>query len=145
MGALTRRSRELIAERSVDPAWFQDILDTVADGGEIYKIAIGQGLTYRSLMQWIKADEVRNQAFQEAQAIGAQKLVDKALDTAENFEDGQEFRAKLKIDTYLKIAGKLDQRFGNGPNVAVSGTNIQVVMTDFSRTEPEGIEEKVIE
>ena len=80
----------------------------------------------------------------DAQAYAAQKMVDESLEIADTLGDegntDDPFKAKLKIDTRMKIAGKLDPRFGNGPQLNVSGTNVQVVMTDFSRQEPEQLE-----
>jgi hypothetical protein len=141
MGALTTLSRQRLSEYEDDPAWYAGMLDRISDGNPPYVLAKEAGLTWRAFLTWVRADEDRNKLFLEAQAIGAQKMVDESLEIADSFEtegnDTSAFKAKLQIDTRLKIAGKLDPRFGNGPNVAVQGTNIQVVMTDFRNFAPE--------
>ena len=141
MGQLTRASRARLAELANEPAWFEGLLNEIGDGKATYRVLQGMGVRWRVFLEWVRADEERNRLFLEAQAIGAQKLVDESLEIADEFEmEGNEtsaFKAKLQIDTRLRIAGKLDPRFGNGPNVAVQGTNIQVVMTDFRNFAPD--------
>ena len=137
MGQLTRNSRALIAQLSEDPEWFSGVLDELAEGKGIWKLAKERGLIYRALLEWIRADEDRNAMFLRAQEIGAQRLADECLELADTFEtpenEGSAFKVKQQIDTRKWYAGKMDPRFGVGAAVNVSGQNIQVVMSDFMR------------
>lgn len=137
MGQLTRNSRALIAQLSEDPEWFSGVLDELAEGKGIWKLAKERGLIYRAVLEWIRADEDRNAMFLRAQEIGAQRLADECLELADTFEtpenEGSAFKVKQQIDTRKWYAGKMDPRFGVGAAVNVSGQNIQVVMSDFMR------------
>lgn len=135
MGNLTKLSREIISRKSEEPEWYEGLLERIGSGENVLQVARDQGVTHGSMLKWIRADEERLAAFHEAQRIAAQRLVDESLEIADTMEQEDAFKAKLRIDTRLRIAGKLDMRFGNGPAVSVEGTNIQVVMTDFTRRE----------
>lgn len=119
--------------------FFDEMLERMAGGLGIYKQAQQIGVPYSALMSWIRMDEDRNERFVKCEVMYAQKLVEESMEIADAATNEDGFVAKLKIDTRLRIAGKLDARFGNGPSVAVTGTNVQVVMTDFGdRTKPGG-------
>ena len=141
MGALTRASRDVIAMKDENPEWYAGIVERVAGGVGCWQIAAEEGVLYGALMKWVRADEERNRLMLDAQTFAAQKMVDESLEIADTLGDegntDDAFKAKLKIDTRMKIAGKLDPRFGNGPQLNVSGTNVQVVMTDFRNFAPD--------
>ena len=135
MGLQKRLTEIAIHDRQVatDGGWYVSFCERVADGEPLYGLAKQEGLTYGAFLKWVKSDPDRVQMLQDAQAAAAQKMVDESLEIADNMEPEEAFKAKLRIETRLKIAGKLDQRFGSVPNgVNISGNNIQVVLTQFA-------------
>lgn len=142
MGKLSAYTRQQISLKDED--WWPGVVGRVADGAALYQIAQEHGFAYGELVRWIRADADRQQEYLDAQAAQAQKLVDESLEIADGMTEEDAFKSKLRIDTRLRVAGKLDQRFGNGPALQFNGSNIQVVLTQYGQERlPDGVAEDV--
>ena len=112
-----------------DPITIEVIIHRTADGERLKSICKSRGWPYTAVYEWIKDDEDRKRRFSNAlEACG----LDWAQETVELADDADPEmgipKAKLQIDTRLKMAKGLDrQRFGDVPALQINAQSGSII------------------
>jgi hypothetical protein len=115
------RFREVIEDASTMGL----IVQRVTDGETLKDIARAWSIPYGRLAEWIVEDRTRSEQFNQALAIWADSLAHESVQIADEggAEAGEVQRDKLRIDTRLKLAGKLNRpRYGDSTEIKHTGT-----------------------
>ena len=105
------------------------ICSRVAEGDEPYDVARSMGLTWMALRRWMESDDNRMAVLSLAKRCYADKLVwDAVRGVRESDAKTEDIQlSKLRADTYLKVAGKLDRgSWGDAKEDAKSGITVVV-------------------
>jgi transposase-like protein len=105
---IARRLAERILEEGGDEA----VLDRVADGESVVEIAKDYKVSRSTLMRWLKKDDGRHEAYQEAKSESADALVEEAGDILDNAstESGPHVqKAKSRAEHKRWLASKRDR------------------------------------
>lgn len=127
---------EVLGEESV----MTDIITRIAEGDNPISIAKSFGIPYVCLKQWL--EEHGSDMVALAKRAHSDVLVATALEEVGAADPETASVAKLRADTYLKIAGKQDKAaWGEGNAIGGSGMgNITIVIGDVIKDEPKVIE-----
>jgi len=120
-----------------------DIITRVSEGDSPMSIAKSFGIPYVCLKQWVEEHGADMMAL--ARRAHADVLVSNALDEVGSADADSVAVARLRADTYLKIASKQDKvAWGDGSAVGGGGMgSITIVIGDVVK-EPKVIEGDVI-
>ncbi len=114
-----------------DPQIMDVICYRVAEGESLRELARAWEIPYGKLARWLADDEGRAAQFAQVLEIRAHDLAEESLgiaDAVDNMNPMDISKAKLQIDTRLKIAGKWDKRrYGDDKSGGTVG-NITVVI-----------------
>jgi len=116
MGALMRATREEVEELvRLDPEWWPGFCAALAERGQeaLKEERDKRGWSWGALWKWIVGDVERYRDYMQALEAHVQMLVLETVGIADGASSEDVAVAKLKIDTRLKVAGKLDrERWG---------------------------------
>lgn len=115
------RFREVIEEANTMPI----IVQRVSDGDTLKDIAKAWQIPYGKLSEWIIEDRTRSEQYNQALAIWGDSLAQESVQIADagGNEAGEVQRDKLRIDTRLKLAGKLNRpRYGESSEIKHTGS-----------------------
>lgn len=99
-----------------DPTTLSVIVQRVTDGETLKDIAVAWKIPYGRLAEWLIEDRERSEQYNQALAIWVDSLAHESVKIADDggAEAGKVQRDKLRIDTRLKLAGKLNRpRYGD--------------------------------
>ena len=143
MGKLTSKGYAIldqrIAEFGADNV-LADVVTRVAEGDNPVGIAKSFGIPYICLKQWVEEHGADLMAL--ARRAHADVLVANALDEVGSATPDDVNVAKLRADTYLKVAGKQDKAaWGDGASIGGGGMgNITIVIGDVVKEDVKVIE-----
>lgn len=115
------RFREIVEDPSTMPL----IVQRATDGETLKDIAKQWQIPYGRLAEWIIEDRTRSEQYNQALAIWADSLAQESVQIADagGAEAGEVQRDKLRIDTRLKLAGKLNRpRYGESAEIKHTGS-----------------------
>ena len=160
MGIRHATKLELALHNDIDPEWWERQLDDVRQSGMVDLRNNGVPWDFGGLVGWIRSDPKRSSEYDKALEDFAHKCMMECLPIADNVEMGEEVTVlsdgaevvkksdmlahrKLKIDTRMKLAEKLDRsRYGDRTqNMAGGFGGVTIVI---GRVEPKTIEGSVI-
>ena len=105
------------------------------------------GINYGKFMMWVMRDPARKSAYEEAQAIMAERLIDESLDAADGVDEMETLdRAKVRINTREKIVPKIAKEKYGEVKQANGGATVHVTVNrwgDASITD--GVDTVVVE
>jgi hypothetical protein len=99
-----------------DPTTLSVIVQRVTDGETLKEIATAWKIPYGRLAEWLIEDRERSEQYNQALQIWSDSLAQESVKIADEggSEAGEVQRDKLRIDTRLKLAGKLNRpRYGD--------------------------------
>lgn len=153
MGAISVDPGPLERFRAVvedNPATMDVIVQRLTDGEPLKAIARSWDVPYGKLAEWITEDRERVERYSAALRIWADSLAQECVAISDEQgevvnENGKVFdpdvaRDKLRIDTRLKLAGKLDRaRYGDQTELKHTGS---VSLVAVLSSMPRGVIEK---
>lgn len=114
-------------EWKADPLNWSMVVQRVAGGETLKEICEGQKQPYSLVAKHLASTPALNAEYEAARRIWADSLAQETVGIADAVEGADEAAhvsaAKLRVDTRLKLAGKLDrERYGEqeGPRIAVN-------------------------
>lgn len=115
MGVLAGTDRmETLARVVADPLTPDVIAQRVAEGETLPDICTAWNVPYGQLARWLRADEARWTAYEEALAIWADAEAQRCISIADEADTGLGpvgvAHAKLQIETRLRLAEKWNRR-----------------------------------
>src|SRR3972149_6392156 len=121
-----------------------DIITRVSEGDSPMSIAKSFGIPYVCLKQWV--EEHGADMLASAREAHADVLVSNALDEVGSADADSVAVARLRADTYLKIASKQDKvAWGDGAVIGGGGMgSITIVIGDVVKAQPKVIEQEEI-
>jgi hypothetical protein len=94
-----------------DPTTLSVIVQRVTDGETLKDIAVAWKIPYGRLAEWLIEDRERSEQYNQALQIWSDSLAQESVKIADGgTEPGDVQRDKLRIDTRLKLASKLNRR-----------------------------------
>jgi hypothetical protein len=122
------------------------VVQRIADGETLKQIAKAWQVPYGLFAQWLIEDRERSEQYNAALKLWMDSLAQETVQIADEQaavvkEDGSTYdpnvqRDKLRIDTRLKLAGKLNrERYGDQTDLKVSGSvSLISVLSSLPRT-----------
>ena len=149
-------AKACVSAAYIDDALFAEILEHITSGLSVGSFFITHEKTERSFYNWLDkhATESHIQAYLRARKAQADAIFDECLDIADNATDDVELittergdklaikhsaiqRAKLQIDTRMRMAGKLKpKKYGDKlvqEHTGSDGAPIEIAMSDSLR------------
>jgi len=112
-----RRFEELTSPENAEKT-ISEICQRVMDGESLKEIAKAWAVPYSRLAEWIASDEAMKAKYLGASAIWIDGMARESIEIADSTDDtkGAVSKAKLRIDTRLRLASKLDRTtYGEHP------------------------------
>ena len=104
-----------------------EIGERIAQGERLWDIARGLGVKRRQLKRWIDADPERLAEYTAGLEAMADELAMDTLEEARGANPETVGVAKLRVDTFFKMAGKLDStRWGDKGGAGAGGITVVV-------------------
>ncbi len=132
-------------DRLAIPAELDAFCDAIAANGSIAGACRELGYAERRIWEAARTDKALDTALMGARAATADRYVDEAIAIADKATPGTAQVAKLRIDTRLRVAGKLNQgRYGDhAGNVTNIQNNVGIICGEEERARLVALREKL--
>ena len=131
-----RATREELSALDADPKWWPGFLAKVSEDGykALPEVAGESAWSWGAFRQWVRGSTEREAQYQAALVDYAEKMALEGVPIADGATEDDVTVAKLRIDTRMRLAGKLDRdRWGDRVKVdGVRGAVVDAALLGFA-------------